>query len=369
MRTRVLSVLSLVVAALLLPAPAAQAQGRVTVANESGAAAVDPTYATRLTVRGSGFQSVRGGHGGVYVFFGTVRSGWRPSQGGRTGSEYFYVPDSESRNNQGYQRYVAFPGSSTASSANGGTMSASGDWSVTLTVPGATFRAQDRNGRVSTIDCRRVTCGVITVGAHGVASAPNETFTPVRVTDLYGGQPPATGGSTPAPGTDPGTTEAPGPEAGTDEGPEEPDGGPKGKPARPKLDVDRASATAGHVLPFAATGLPPRAQVSAVLDDGVAAAGPFLVGDDGRLSGVITIPADTDPGTHELRLFGIDDAPTVRFAVAAGEVEASGTEQVAEVEDDGVDRAGVLFLAGAVLVLLLAVVRLLVSRKGARRAT
>ena len=83
---------------------------------------VDPTYATTLRVSGSGFQSVKGGHGGIYVFFGTVTAGWQPSRGGATGKDYFYVPDSEAKNNQGFQKYVAFPGSDTASSANGGTM-------------------------------------------------------------------------------------------------------------------------------------------------------------------------------------------------------------------------------------------------------
>ena len=52
-----------------------------TSTNDQGAAVIDPTYATSLTVRGSGFQSVQNGHGGVYVFFGTVSGGWRPSAG------------------------------------------------------------------------------------------------------------------------------------------------------------------------------------------------------------------------------------------------------------------------------------------------
>ena len=71
----------------LLAAAPAQAASRVSVANPDGDAVVDATYANTLTVSGSGFQSVQGGHGGVYVFFGTVDSGWQPSRGGRTGAE------------------------------------------------------------------------------------------------------------------------------------------------------------------------------------------------------------------------------------------------------------------------------------------
>lgn len=340
-------------AALWLTSSPAYADGRVTVANDAGDARVDPTYATTVTVTGSGFQSVRGGHGGIYVFFGTVKPGWRPSQGGATGVDYFYVPDSESRDNAGFQRFVAFPGSDTSSSANGGTMSASGSWSTSLVVPGAVFQAYDRDGGSRRVDCRTVTCGVITVGAHGVANARNESFTPVSVGDLYAEEPTATvspGEVAIEPGTEPpsGTSVPSGPAA------------PRGPPA---LEVDRASAAAGHVLAFSASGLTAGAQVSAVLDDGVAGAGPFVVGADGTVGGVVTLPADVEGGTHELRLFGADDAPSVRFAITAAEPAppAAVTTAVG-------DRTGVLVLAGAALVLLVVVVRLLFLRRGGRRA-
>lgn len=343
-------------AALLLPTSPAHADGRVSVGNDSGDARIDPTYATTLTLSGSGFQSIRGGHGGIYVFFGTVQRGWRPSQGGATGVDYFYVPDSEARDNAGFQRFVAFPGSDTASSANGGTMSASGSWSTSLVVPGAVFQAFDRDGGSRRVDCRQVTCGVITVGAHGVANARNESFTPVSVGDLYADQPAPSEtpepGAVPsgAPATDvpPGTTVPTGPAA------------PRGPPA---LEVDRGSAQAGHVLAFSATGLTAGAQVSAVLDDGVAGAGPFVVGSDGTVGGVLTLPADVQGGTHELRLFGTADAPSVRFAITAGEPEPAPAAATASD-----DRAGVLALAGSALVLLVVVVRLLVLRRGGRRA-
>jgi hypothetical protein len=346
-----------VVAVLLVPAGPASAGPQVDVANSSGDAVVDPTYATTVTVRGRGFQSIKGGHGGIYVFFGTVRSGWRPSEGGQTGRDYFYVPDSESTDNQGYQRFIAFPGSDTAGSA-AGTMSADGSWSTTLVVPGATFQALDRSGNATTIDCRQVTCGVITVGAHGVVNARNESFTPVRVADLY-----ADGAEPDTAPTEP-TAEPTASTAQPGEGkPDKP-----GKPAQPApvtLDVDRASATAGNVLAFAASGLTAGSQVSAILDDGAAGAGPFLVGADGGLSGVVTIPADTEPGTHELRLFGVDEPPSVSFAITAGPPAAVTAEPVAA--EPGTDRSAVLFAAGSGAVLLLVVLRLvLVRRRGHR---
>jgi len=338
--------------ALVGLATPAHAEPRVDVANQDGDAAVDPTYVTSLSLRGSGFQSIKGGHGGIYVFFGTVRSGWRPSQGGQTGVDYFYVPDGESRDNQGYAKFVAFPGSDTAGSANGGTISASGAWSTTLRVPGATFQAYDRDGGSRTVDCREVTCGIITVGAHGVTNARNESFTPVQVEDLYaaGEQPPATIETEPA--TDPGK------------------GGKGGKSATgpAALVVDRGSARPGHVLSFAGSGLPAGAQVTTVLDDGVAGAGPFLVGDDGRVAGVLTLPADLEAGTHELRLFGVDGVPSVSFGVSAGdpleEEPASASVEVSDTSDD--DRAAQLFVAAASALLVLAVVRLVLLRRRGR---
>lgn len=359
-----LAVLVGIAAGLLGPLPAAQAQARVSISGDRAGAVIDPTYATTLKVGGTGFQSVRGGHGGIYVFFGTVSGSWRPSQGGVTGQDYFYVPDSESQANAGHQKYVAFPGSDTAASANGGTVSAGGRWSTTITVPGATFQAVDRDGGTRTIDCRKVRCGIITVGAHGVTNAANETFTPVRVADLYGGTAPD---AAEAPAAEPSATQ---PDAVVPDAPAAP------QPAvAPALSVDRPSAVAGRALSFTARGLTPGAQVSAVLDDGVAAAGPFLVGSQGQVTGVVTLPPDVAGGTHELRLYGLDGldgdkAPRVRFAVAAGDEPAPGTARAATDESTAADRWGVGFFAAAGLVLAGALVRLvlLARRRGASRA-
>lgn len=355
------AVLMLLLAGLVVPVGAAgpaHAQGRVTVTGPDGGAVVDPTYATTLTVRGSGFQAVQGGHGGVYVFFGHVRDGWRPSQGGRTGEDYFYVPDSESRDNQGFQRFVAFPGSDTASSAQG-TMSRAGAWSATLTVPGALFEAFDRSGGSRTIDCREVTCGVITVGAHGVSNASNETFTPVTVSDLYDADDPAaTGEPTPVAGaevTEPAT-----------EGGDSP-AGRRPRSVAPALEVDRESAVAGHVLPFSAVGLTAGRQYSLVLDDGVAGAGPFVAGVDGTVAGVLTLPVDLGPGTHVLRLWAGEGAevPEVSFAVQqASEVPV---ERVAvSGEATGRDPGAVLLVVAGALLLALVLLRLALLVRGRR---
>lgn len=358
MLTRSTLVLLGVLTALVAPVPAAHAQARVSISSDRGGAVIDPTYATTLEVGGTGFQSVRGGHGGIYVFFGTVSGNWRPSKGGVTGKDYFYVPDSESQANAGHQKYVAFPGSDTAASANGGTVSAAGRWSTTITVPGATFQAVDRDGGTRTVDCRKVRCGIITVGAHGVTNAANETFTPVTVKDLYAGQ------DTPSAG-------APAEEETATPGAVVPD--PAAAPqaaTAPVLSVDRPSAVAGRVLSFTARGLTPGAQVSAVLDDGVAAAGPFLVGAQGQVTGVLTLPLDVSGGTHELRLYGLvgDQEPIVRFAIAAGDEPAAAAAAPVR-EESAADRWGIGFFVAAGVVLAGALARLVLARRrGGSRA-
>ncbi|ROP74903.1 hypothetical protein [Curtobacterium sp. PhB115] len=187
-------------AALVGGAPAS-AVGRVSVAIEGHPEVtdqVDSTYLTTLRLSGSGFQGIKNGYGGIYVAFGTVSGTWQPSKGGATGVDYSYVPDDES-NPTGYLDFVAFEGSTTASLANGGTVdSATGTWSATLKVPGSTFQALDRNGAAKTVDCTVVQCGVITIGAHGVANANNESFTPVSVQNLYGSGGTLAGGGTTA---------------------------------------------------------------------------------------------------------------------------------------------------------------------------
>src|SRR5690606_5764744 len=182
---RVLAVSALVLAGTFGTSAPALAAASVTVSGPDGAAAV-PTAGGTVTVTGRGFTSVKAGFGGIYVAFGWVDDAaggsWRPSRGGITGQDYRYIPDSESRDNAGRLRYVAFPGSSTAAEANGGSLTEDGRFRVRLSIPGPRFSATDRNGRTVEVDCTTVQCGVLTLGAHGVANADNETFTPVRFT-------------------------------------------------------------------------------------------------------------------------------------------------------------------------------------------
>jgi hypothetical protein len=369
LRRLILLVAALLPAALIaLPAPA-QAAARVSVTNDRGSQLVDGTYATKLTVRGSGFQSVRGGHGGIYVWFGTVSGAWQPSKGGTSGENYVYVPDSESRDNAGYQRFVAFPGSDTASSANGGTMSGNGGWSVDLAVPGPVFEAVGRNGGVRTVDCRKVTCGIITVGAHGVKNARNETFTPLKIGEVYDAAPAGaasteTPAATPTPTPTAGATSAP--TTAPDAGAAPPPAG--GRAATPALEVDRASARAGNALAFTGSGLPAGRQVTVVFDDGAAASGPFLVGSDGSIAGVVLLPAETAPGTHELRVFGLENPPTVNFAVAAADVESAEVAAASDSSDDE-SRAAWVFAGASALVLLVVLGQLVWRMRRSRRAT
>ena len=165
----------------------ASADPQVTVTDDSGTSDGTVTAGSVVTVTGSGFQSVQGGAGGIYVVFGWVDDAeggtWRPSNGGATGADYLYAPDTEDAENAGFQRFVAFPGSGTAAAANGGVIAEDGSWSTPLTVPAAQFDAMDRAGDAAPVDCAQVQCGVITFGAHGIKNATNETFTPLTFSD------------------------------------------------------------------------------------------------------------------------------------------------------------------------------------------
>ena len=170
-----LLVAALAVAGIVGLSAPASAAAKVSV---SGTPSVDGE--SQLSLSGSGFQSVQGGFGGIYVLFGWAddSGSWRPSNGGKTGEDYRYVDDDES-NPTGYQLFVSFPGSSTASAANGGELASDGTWSGTIRIPGARFTTYDRAQNETTVDCTEVQCGIITIGAHGVVNAGNETFTPL----------------------------------------------------------------------------------------------------------------------------------------------------------------------------------------------
>lgn len=357
----------------LAPAPA-EAASRITVENDRGGANADSTYQTKLTITGSGFQVVKGGFGGVYLMFGWVedpRSGsWKPSKGGLTGEDYRYIPDAENAaENQGYLKFVAFPGSSTASEANA-VLSARGGFSLDLTVPGPVFTSVDRDGNASEVDCREVTCGVITIGAHGVKNPANETFTPVRFGDVYGGAAPTESASptaqpTAQPTAGSQTTAVPTTAA-------DPTTAPTRRAAgAPAVTADRATAVAGRALAFTGQGFTPGEQVLAILDDGVVALGPMVAGASGEVAGLMQLPLDLGTGTHELRLVGAASGaqPTEMFPVQAGAAEPVA----AATEDDDSEVAARVFLGLAVLVFLVALavalVRLRRRRPGPRATT
>lgn len=198
------AVVATVAAGLGMAQPAMAAGSHVVV----GPATADPDYATTLSVSGTGFQSVKGGFGGIYVLFGTVDGKWRPSQGGVSGTDYVYVPDAQTKNNSGFQKFVSFIDGSTLSEANGGVIAADGSWHTTLVVPKAKFTATGTGGKSRQVDCTREQCGVITIGAHGVVSPRNETFTPVSFA-VPRQTKPGSAGKTPGKPTAKATTSAP----------------------------------------------------------------------------------------------------------------------------------------------------------------
>jgi len=407
-----LAVLLAAAGALVVAAPAAHAAPRVAVSGLDGAARAAADGPTTLTLRGSGFQSVKNAFGGVYVLFGWVSDpsggSWRPSAGGATGETLRYVPDSEAADNAGYQRFVAFPGSSTAAEANGGTIAADGSWSARLVVPGARFRTVDRSGSAVDVDCTQVRCGVITIGAHGVANAANESFTPVSFDGADAPAATPAGRGTDAAGTDGGSDDGasggsggggPGGDAATGAGGAQGAAGAMGAgdgaagsgatgdgakaelPGKATVGVDRATAVAGRVLSFAGQGFEPGEQVVATLDDGVLAVGPLGAGNHGEVAGLLELPSDLRLGTHVLRLTGASSGrePEVEVIVTRDPAEAEAADALvaAASADGGAAAAGPLGLAyspaelavgAAALLLLLLVVTSAVTAARRRRA-
>jgi hypothetical protein len=279
----------------------AWAAATVSVVNATGGTTADPEFATPVTVSGSGFQSIQGGFGGIYVLFGWVDAAgsWKPTNGGVVGDDYRYVPDQESKDNAGFQRFIAFPGSETESAANG-VLAADGSWTVDMVIPAGKFESQDRSGAVSSVNCLEVQCGVITIGAHGVKNANNETFTPINFV-------------APAAATAPGAVDA----AGT-------------APAAPvasglaRVGYTGTSAVAGNALTFTGQGFGASEQVVATLDDGVVAVGPLTAGLTGEVAGVLPLPADLRSGTHLLTLVGAASGSTAEAEITVAATATAG---------------------------------------------
>ena len=159
------------------PASPAHAASRVDVSTNPSA-----DGSTTVTLSGSGFQYQPNAPGGVYIFFGTVSdpttNAWAPSQGGRSGETFTYAGSG------GAMLLAAFDGGSSADAANA-VIRSDGTWSAQMTIPGSRFAGtfgdphsgSDQTG--GEVDCLKVTCGIITIGAHGLWNANNESFTPV----------------------------------------------------------------------------------------------------------------------------------------------------------------------------------------------
>lgn len=165
------------------PVGKAAPYGTSTGTNPTGASlTVSPAWSLgdkqqQVTLTGKGYDTSKD-FGGAYVLFGWIDPAkgtqWGPAGGGRTGFEYVYHQEEE------FQGLVLYPGNTNAGStdsARQGRMDAAGNWSGTFTIPASQFTAFGK-----TIDCYRVQCGVITIGAHGVRNAGVEVFTPVYFT-------------------------------------------------------------------------------------------------------------------------------------------------------------------------------------------
>ncbi|MFD6534031.1 hypothetical protein, partial [Streptomyces sp. NPDC060184] len=102
----------------------------------------------------------------------------------------------------------------------------------------------------------------------------------------------------------------------------------------PAVILGATSVQAGGTVSFTATGFPADSKVSVKLDDAALLA-QFTSGSDGSVSGTVTIPADTTPGTaHWLRLLapqtslksaGLTVTATPSVALGATSVQAGGT--------------------------------------------
>jgi hypothetical protein len=347
----------LVVGALLscLMASPAQAAPGVSVAGVGGKAQASADGPTTLKLKGSGFQSIKNGFGGIYVFFGTVSGAWKPSQGGVSGKNFLYVPDSQTKDNGGMEKFVAFPGSSTGDTANGGQIAAAGTWETTIVVPGPTFTAEDAAGKKVTVDCRKSQCGIITIGAHAVVNASNESFTPVS---FGGGGTPAkdSGGA----GADPsGAASAPAVPAG-----------------EVTIGVDATTAVAGHALSVVARGFEPGEQVVAVLDDGVVVVGPLTAGKYGEVAAGIQLDPELRVGTHVVKMTGASSGlePQAQITVRRDpalltKAEAAGVSKGASGDSQTLTPLEIAIVAAAAalaIVLLASLIGALARRKAAK---
>lgn len=132
-----------------------------------------------VSLSGTSYPTSRDGatFGGVYVLFGWVDESnpdWAPTKGGASGKTFTYANDGKPSGT--FQQMVNFPGNTTGEGMP--TMNAKGEWKMEFPIEVSQFAsAQEQQ-----VDCYKVTCGIITIGAHGLPLDGGEVFTPVYFT-------------------------------------------------------------------------------------------------------------------------------------------------------------------------------------------
>ena len=290
--------------------------------SRSRRARVDPTYATTIQVSGSGFQSVKGGHGGIYVFFGTVSAAGGRAPAARPARTTSTCPTARPRTTRASRSTSRSRAPTPRARPNGGTMTSSGSWSTALVVPGADVQGL-RPGRQR--PHRRLPAGHLRRD-HG--RCPRRDQREQRdVHPDQGRRAQATAQPTETPTTsataDPTTAPSPSPSPARV-------GRRRRRPARlPSRSTGprRSPATCSpSPRPACLAGV----QVSAVFDDGAAGAGPFLVGTDGTPR-----RSHHAAGRHRCRhprapsVTAIDDPPSVQLR-RPGHRRPSGRRRRAE---------------------------------------
>ncbi|WP_441897369.1 HtaA domain-containing protein [Microbacterium sp.] len=191
--------------------PRSGAYGESSAKNRYGAElTVSPAYSLAdegqtVHLTGKNFPTVGPGNtkwkGGLYVLFGWVDPAagedWGPGHGGASGHTFTYTKDIEPQGT--YQSMVNYPGNTTAPGFP--EMDANGNFEMDLPLLASRFES----AQGMDVDCYKMQCGVLLIGAHGQINAQGEIFVPVYFTETADG----TGNETPAGPGDGGPTANP----------------------------------------------------------------------------------------------------------------------------------------------------------------
>jgi hypothetical protein len=267
--------------------------------------------------------------GGVYLQFGWVRptGGWGPSYrnanntDGQFGVTYHYPGeqgDGATRDDgTGTAKFIAFTPGGIDATATDIHMDPAGNWSTTLNIAAAIYTWIDpATGSPQTVDCRRVTCGVYTIGAHGKASRTNEQFVPLTFAAASnpGAAPPPTAAPRPpsggisqtpiVPGGAPvagggGTSGAPSRSAG----PSQPTGGRNPQPGAASVPVVEAP-TSTDAVPTTEEVSSTTTPDSAAVADTTTSTARQPSGSSAREQATATIPINDDGGSGYLLAVG-----------------------------------------------------------------